>query len=325
MGERVLIVGAGAVGQVYGRHLRAGGASVAFLVRPRYAAEARQGFAMAYLNRGTAIEREEGFEILDDLAQVAGQRWDQLWLCISSPALRGDWLAPTLAAAGGARVISFQPGLRDGELLGTLVPPERLVKGLISFSAWSSPMPGEPEGPKHLAYWMPPLSANLFEGPGAVEIAACLRAGGLPARRGPASEATARGSAVLLPAVAALECADWSFAGLRRSPWAELAGRGASEAMAIGAAFHGVSPGLAGALVGPGLLRMASVVAPWVAPFDIERFFKAHFSKVGEQTLLALGAWIAEGKARGLPVTALSELEQALMQSRHATATEAME
>lgn len=319
MNERVLIVGAGAVGQVYGRHLQRGGASVGFLVRPRYAARVRQGFAMANLNRGAAIERFEGFEVLEDLDGVQVARWDQLWLCVSSPALRGDWLGPTLSAVGQARVVSFQPGLRDSELLSPHLPPERRLKGLITFSAWDAPLPGAPTGPAHLAYWSPPLSPNLFQGPGAAEIAACLRAGGLSARQGPAEEMTARGSAILLPAVAAMECAGWTFSGLRSAPWASLAGRSAAEALTIVSAHLGFSPGPMGVLTGAGLLRLLSHAAPLVAPFDIERFFEAHFRKVGEQTSLALKSWISEGEARGLPVQSLQELDMELTRSRHAT------
>ena len=40
---RVLLVGAGAVGQVYGYHLQKGGAQVAFFVRPKHRAEAEGG------------------------------------------------------------------------------------------------------------------------------------------------------------------------------------------------------------------------------------------------------------------------------------------
>ena len=47
----VLIVGAGAVGQVYGRHLALGGAHVHYFVREKYADECRRGFTFYPLNR----------------------------------------------------------------------------------------------------------------------------------------------------------------------------------------------------------------------------------------------------------------------------------
>ena len=275
-----LLVGAGAVGQVYGRHLQQGGARVSFLVKPRYQAEARAGFDLAFLNGGARngggrVGRFEGFGVLTDLDQVRAERFDQLWLCISSPALRGDWLGPTTAAAGGAAVVSFQPGLRDQELLAPHVPPERVIKGLIAFSSWHAPLPGEPPAAPHTAYWSPPMSPSLFEGQGAAEIARTLRAGGLPARQGPAMQATALGSSFLLPTVAATECAGWSFQALRRGPLAALAGAAGSEALAISAAHLGVGRGPMALLANAPGVGLFTRAASMVAPFDFEAFFQA--------------------------------------------------
>lgn len=315
-----LLVGAGAVGQVYGRHLQRGGAQVSFLVKPRHEDEARAGFSMADLNAGGRLERFEGYGLCSTLDQVRGQRFDQVWLCVSSPALRGDWLGPTLDAAGdasgGVDVVSFQPGLRDPQLLGAHVPPDRLIKGLIAFSSWHAPLPGGPAGPSHTAYWSPPLSPSLFEGPGAAGIVATLRRGGLPARVGPALAATARGSAFLLPTVAATECAGWSFAALRRGPWAAMAARASDQAMAIACAHLGLGRGAMGLLVHPWGVGAFTLAAGLAAPFDFERFFQVHFEKVGEQTMTALDGWIAEGQARALPTGELEALRAALRERR---------
>ena len=43
---RVLLVGAGAVGQVYGKYLQAAGCEISFLVKEKYADEARRGFTL---------------------------------------------------------------------------------------------------------------------------------------------------------------------------------------------------------------------------------------------------------------------------------------
>lgn len=315
-----LLVGAGAVGQVYGRHLQRGGAQVSFLVKPKHLDEVRAGFSMADLNAGGRLERFEGYGVASTLDEVRAQRFDQLWLCISSPALRGDWLGPTIAAAGqaagGVTVVSFQPGLRDPQLLGPHVAPDKLVKGLIAFSSWHAPLPGGPPGPVHTAYWSPPLSPSLFEGPGAAEIAAALRTGGLPARVGPALATTARGSAFLLPTVAAAECAGWSFAELRGESWASLAARASDQAMEISCAHLGVGRGPMGLLASTWGVRAFTRAATLAAPFDFERFFQVHFEKVGEQTMLALDGWIAEGQARGLPTDALEASRAALRAHR---------
>ena len=75
---RLLIVGAGAVGQVYGYHLQRGGASVAFLVRPAYAEACRGGLTL-YPRAGHAGPIAfTDFDVLSDLADVGAQAWAYL-------------------------------------------------------------------------------------------------------------------------------------------------------------------------------------------------------------------------------------------------------
>ena len=58
-GARVLVVGAGAVGQVYGRHAQLAGADVTFFVREKYRDEVTRGFTMYPLNRRRNTEPVE--------------------------------------------------------------------------------------------------------------------------------------------------------------------------------------------------------------------------------------------------------------------------
>src|SRR5262245_49596595 len=116
---RALIVGAGAVGQVYGHHLARGGAEVAFLVKPKYAGEARAGFTLYPLNaRGrkrTEPVRWRDYRVLTDHDEVAREPCDQVYLTVSSTAVRGDWLPDLARKIGDATVIALQPGLDDRE------------------------------------------------------------------------------------------------------------------------------------------------------------------------------------------------------------------
>ena len=48
---RVLFVGAGAVGQVYGYFFQKGGAKIAFLVKPSHLSWARDGFKLFDLSK----------------------------------------------------------------------------------------------------------------------------------------------------------------------------------------------------------------------------------------------------------------------------------
>ena len=49
---RCLLVGAGSVGQVYGCHLKRGGAEVRYLVRSAYVEDARKGFTLHQFRGG---------------------------------------------------------------------------------------------------------------------------------------------------------------------------------------------------------------------------------------------------------------------------------
>ena len=80
---RVLVVGAGAVGQVYARHAQQGGAEVTFFVRDKYRNEVARGLDLYPLNRGqrhrTEPVRFEGFEVVSRTDEVAAQRFDQVY------------------------------------------------------------------------------------------------------------------------------------------------------------------------------------------------------------------------------------------------------
>jgi hypothetical protein len=160
---RALIVGAGAIGQVYGRHLQAGGAQVGFLVKPAHADEARSGFTLYPLNRRASRraqpERLTGFEVLTDAAAVAGQRWDQVYLAVSSPALRaGDWFARLVPAIGPATLVLLQPGPVDRAFVLRALPPGQIVDGAITAVSYRAPLPGEVFPRPGVAYWFPPLA-----------------------------------------------------------------------------------------------------------------------------------------------------------------------
>jgi 2-dehydropantoate 2-reductase len=323
----VLLVGAGAVGQVYGRHLQKGGARVAFFVKPKYAEEARRGFTMYPVARRDRWEpvRFEGFDVVTDLEAVAARRWDQVWLCVSSTALQGDWLAPFLAAAGAAgqgTLVTLQPGLLDRQALAERWPEQRLVSGLITLIAWQAPLPGhaEPREPG-VAYWFPFGTPNPFGGPPdlARDVADALRVGGCPAV---VSEDVARpgalGSSALIPLIAGLEVAGWSFAALRGDPILAIAAAAGREAARVAAAHVGGSAGPAPLLLRPGLVRPLIPLLPKLVPFDLETYLAYHFTKVGDQTRLMLATYAARGRALGQPVGAIEALAERLDASRAA-------
>ncbi|MEL6348310.1 MAG: 2-dehydropantoate 2-reductase N-terminal domain-containing protein, partial [Myxococcota bacterium] len=184
----VLLVGAGAVGQVYGRHLQRGGAEIGFFVRPEYKDDVRSGMTLYPLSEdGTATTLRTSV-VKTDIDDLADEGWEQIWLCTSSPALWSgpeDWITRLVAAAPQATIVSLQPGYQASRYLAERVPAARLVTGLIAFIAWQAPLPGETADPPGIRYWLPPMTPSPFMGPARLvdPIVETLQQGGIRASR----------------------------------------------------------------------------------------------------------------------------------------------
>lgn len=306
---RVLVVGAGAVGQVYAWHLRAGGAEIAFRTRHR-PPEADAGFVLYPLNgRGGELRRLEGALFLLTDAEVAAWRPDLVLLAIPADALLGDWLAPFHAAIGDAQLVSLLPGAESVARLRELRPDQPLVIGLISMIAYHAPLPGETRFPDPgTAFWFPPGGCP-FEGPGAERIVDLLRRGGMRAavRQGVATT-SAFGSVTMVTAVAALETEGWALDRFLSGPARALGLRAAAEGHAILSARTGGRPPAALRWLRPWSLALATRLARAVVPLPLEPYLRVHFLKVGAQTLLHLDTMVAHGREAGLPTGALEAL-----------------
>jgi hypothetical protein len=310
---RVLIVGAGAVGQVYGLAQQLGGAHVGVLVRERHRAAAEAGYSLWEAGSGKGPTRFVPDEILTSHDEVAPDAWDELWLCMSATALwRGDWLGPLVARTGAAAIVSLQPGLAIRAQLLEIVPEERLIQGLIAFSAWHGPLPGD-KGPDALWWWLPPLQSNVFAGAWERTKATAkrLRRGGLAAQATSLETVIGRmenGNAILLNLVVALEISGWSFAALRSGPWAARAASAGRESLLIAASHRGTSAPIARHLLRGWTVGLLTRLAPLVTPFHFERFLDSHFTKVGDQSRASMRHHRDEGQRRGLPTGAIEAL-----------------
>lgn len=306
---RVLVVGAGAVGQVYGWHLRQGGAEIAFRVR-HVPEEGARGFRLYALNRKPPETR-----ILADLtflrtdAEVAAWQPELVLLAIPADALLGDWLAPFLEACGDALLVSLLPGAESVARLRALRPDRPLVLGLISLIAYHAPLPGETRfSEPGTAYWFPPGGCP-FEGPGAERIVEILERGGQRSKvREGVGETSAFGSVTMVTAIAALETEGWSLSRFLSGPGRALGLRAAAQGHAIVAARTGGRPGLPLRALRPWSLALAFRLARPFIPLDLETYLKAHFLKVGAQTLLHLDTMIDHGREAGLPTDAIEAL-----------------
>jgi len=310
LSERILIVGAGAVGQVYGAHLQAGGAEVTLYLKPRHLEAAQAGFLLRPLGR-EKVTRLDSCPLVTSAEEVATQRFDQVWLCTSSTALEGSWLGPVLKAAGDATIVGLQPGLGSQLLLESHVAPEQVVMGMISLVAYQSPLPGgeDPSLPPAIAYWFPPLSPSPFSGPRAEQPAASLARGGCPSKTVPdAAVAAATGSAFLMPHLVGLELEGWNLKAFRRGTRIAQAANASREALEIVTREAGVKRSPLRLAMRAWLTRSLVCAAPHIAPFPLEPYLSWHFTKVGDQTRAMIRRYVERGQAMNLPTKTLELL-----------------
>ena len=287
---RVVVVGAGAVGQTYGWMLARAGCEVSFLVRPKYAEELRRGVWVYPEAKGP--ERWEGFGVITEPIDC-----DQVWFTVPSPALPScplDW--------PGAMAVLLSGGLHDEEVLRGHFALADIVRGVIPFIAFHAPLPGEQREHEGILWWFPPLMRLPFSGPRANEVTRLLPKAHMTAR---AESGGGRASASILPAVAALELGGWSMKAMDK----DLAARGIREATDVMSAVHEL-----GDLMTPPpmALGLFAGISPLLVPFDLEIYLRYHFTKVGEQTRVALQDWIREGDKRGIAVDTLRTLSAGL-------------
>lgn len=306
---KALVVGAGAVGQVFALHLGRAGADVTFAVRsPGKIAAPTRVTRLGALGGRTALEVSASAIV----SSVEGRTFDLVVVTVPSDALATPWLASVLSAVGDAIVVGLQPGLEDRErLLGAGVKEDRLVRGLISLVSFATPLSkDDPLQTPGYAYWFPPLSPFAFDGPPALveTVVRTLERGGMPAvhRRGLEQEVIFF-TAALLVTVRALERHRWSLVALAGDP--SLSVKASEQALAVTARRLGRPvPALPSLTTRPWLLSIGARLAPLVVPFDFETYARVHFTKVAPQSRLLLGELVTEGKGFGLPVDALETI-----------------
>ncbi|WP_158596154.1 ketopantoate reductase family protein [Oleomonas cavernae] len=314
---KILIIGAGAVGQVYALHLSKAGHDVSFFAKRKYAGELRAGLTLHRLRRGGhATERLQGFGIVTSPEAVAAGTWDQVWITLSSDALRGELAGQVLAAVGMATVITLQPTMADGQFVHGIVPPAQIVHGSVPFISFQSPLPGC-DGPNGMAYFLPPLRPTMLAGPSArvAPAIAALRRGGLRARRvRDLDRAVAVNIAMGQALIPTLEANQWRLSGLSGTPALAHGLAAAREAVAAVAAETGASTLFLKPLLTPLAWRLLLPVAPCLVPFNLETFLRYHFSKLGAQTQVVIDGYIDLSIKHSLPADALVALRRALPQ-----------
>ena len=314
--KKILIVGAGAVGQVYGRHLLKGGANVTFLVRDKYRAELEQGYRLYPLNEYQTSDEGlpiANFALLTTHDDVESTQWDQVWLCVSSAALREAWFPKLVGRVGDATIVALQPGLEERDYLVGVIPEHRLVHGIVAFISYPLPLPERYDAAVVLkgnrtAYWLPPFSKMFFSGEPCRrdEVLRLLVAGGIRARsHQDVSKAAAFSSAVLMSLMIGLEASDWSMARFRAGKQIGVAAEAARESLGIAARHYQVkAPWWRGLLGAWGIGALMAAARRWL-PLPLEEYFRFHFTKIAPQTRLYTGSYLKLGQDFGLPTKAI--------------------
>ena len=313
---RILIIGAGAVGQVYGAALQRAGAEVDVFVREKYRAQAEAGYRLTRIetSRRKSTEHFRPTQIFSSADDAMSAQHDQVWLCISTPALERSLLDSTsdisriLGRVGNRTIVTMQSGLHMESLIAQSARGANIIEGGITLLSWTTPLPSETvEGDPHIAYWV--SGPNHFGGKGAGEVAGLLNRGNCAARTHPQTRVQmAFGSATLMPIIAAMEGGGWSFSGLRKNGWMKLGSDAGKQARAVTSAVSGQDIPMPMHFLSAPVISAVSFIAPVIAPLNIEEFLSYHFSKVRDQTERLLNKYIEDARRLQLPNDALVEL-----------------
>lgn len=321
---RVLVIGAGALGRVFGWHLAAAGCDVEYLVRPGQAGPLRAGVALQRLRRSrrTRPQQLRPAGMYEALSEAAARgRWEMVWLAVQSPSLAGGWTAEVRDAAGGSTVVSIGQQIDDLSTLSAVWPDEQIVQVVPSLFAFAAPdgRQGSP-GSSGVAFWVPPGSVLSVAGaPERSEaVAQALRKAGLRAKAAPRRGRGEMAAAAITPFFTAAGLAGGSLRAA--GPMFADASLAARQATRIVAARFGLKPPARPMTSAQGA-RAAFTLLSKLAPFDFAAYTSAHVAKINTQNLDALNAWIREGQRRDLPSDALSHFRTYL--SRHPSPKEA--
>lgn len=274
-----MIVGAGAVGQVLGKHLVGAGVEVAFQVRDR--ARIELPFRLWRLGVGRRpVEERFTARVCDRVEDVAAFDPDLVWLTVPSNLLAGEWLPALLAAVPRAAVVAMEPGAEDEAVIAAAAPGRAVTRGIVAFIAYQAPLVGEDLPARGIAYWCPGPLACPFAGPDAARVVAALREGGLRAvEQREVAAGAAHGAAVMALYVASLRRSGWKLATWGRSPEIATAGAAVREA----AAAIGRPPLWVRALT-PAVVSAGVRLAARVFPLPLETYLEWHFTKIAGQT-----------------------------------------
>ncbi len=308
---KVLIVGCGAVGQVFGLALQQAGVTLGLLDKPAAATQLNlardQGglplFQVSHQHRKDPIPyRLKDYQVITDFIASRNFGPDQIWFTTPSQVFYSDWFHEFLRQVPSKRVVCFSPEGDRPEFL-TAELNGRIVFGGTTFMAWQGDLGGGGGRPGGVNFWRPPLSIPLTGSQDAChDVALLLKRAGFRVMVGkPGAHSQASVTAAMTAFVAGLELSGWSLRAYRNSPWLRQAAGACREAVMGQLPQAGA---FTRALLSVPLLSasffLAAFLLPLLFPFDLEKYLKFHYTKTREQTILLLNVFMQDGKNRGI-------------------------
>jgi hypothetical protein len=324
---KVLMVGCGAVGQVFSLFLQKAGVELGLYDRPATVDRLKQAlehggmplFQISRSHRRDPIaHRLEKYQVVKDEGECRRFQPDQIWFATPSPVYHSEWFREFLQEVPSERVVCFAPEGGRSEFFPNDGGRDRLVFGGVTFMAWQGDLEGGGGRPEGVNFWLSPLAIPLTGTEKACsEVEQLLKKAGLRAEI-QKQDSPMQGSvtAVMTAFTAGLELAGWSLAAFRKSPWRGRAARASREAALSQLRGAGIfMRTLLGILCSsPGLL-LVTLFLPLLFPFDIEKYLKFHYRKTRDQTLTLLDVFASDGKRLGLPVENIRILLRGLLDS----------
>ncbi|WP_437568051.1 ketopantoate reductase family protein [Sorangium sp. So ce542] len=321
---RISIVGAGALGRVYGVRLAAQGDDVTFVVRPERASDARP-FVIEQVNsadRRDTLERPRLSADIPADAEVVlvTVRFDQLAPGGAAPRpAEGRTVADLLVRGPAVPVVVLTP----------LLPPQRASLEEAARRRITPAMPsvsGYLDERGVVRYWIVGFASTLIDDEGGApaerplleELARRLTSADLPARLDPDVGAqNAATTTAFFPLIAAIDAGGGTSALLENEGVLGTALEATRECMALADRVGTIAPWtkLLTRAIGPFTLKPGVALARLVAP-EALRFLDAHFGPKLHAQHLAMGAAVlAMGREHGVSLPALERL-MALIEGR---------
>ncbi len=326
----ILVVGAGAVGSVYGyyasRQPSSESVKITFLIKPKYRKSLEKGIQLyRWVGRKAQSIRFKNFSLVESLDEVSTKKWSAVLITLPSDKMRADgWLASLLSVTRDTPIWSLQPNSSDRAFISEKIshsgfsPP--VVFGSIPIISYLAPMPGESFQETGYAFYLPPFAKATWSSkdPAAAQnVSTLFTSGGLVSKVTPENDSSGiLGEALLRSLVAGLELSEWSFSRLLNGPTLPLVTGAIREMTKIQSSLASkISPvkdpgkSIAGKFLSSGIgVRTAMAVSRAMMPFDFESFLRVHFTKVDTQMHHAIDELIEESKKLGIPSSNLKLL-----------------